>query len=123
MNYPNIICPYCGETHSLSNYVFSEDNEIKGKFHIQCTNCNKFISICFIKKGDFSVESFMSKKYIELIDGVEDLDGVVSYVIFSDSPIPKQLIEMLAERNYIGISSFRYFCNLYCIEFEEFRED
>lgn len=123
MVYPNINCPYCGKIHSLGEYVFLEDNELEGKFHIQCKKCNEYISICFNKNDNFTVKSSMSKQYIELIEGIEDLDGVSSYVIFSDSPIPKELISMLTERNYIGISSFIYYCNLYSVAFEEFRED
>ncbi|ACA57385.1 hypothetical protein [Clostridium botulinum] len=123
MGNTSINCPYCGYKHSLSNYIFLEDNEIKGKFHIQCNKCNKFISVKFKKKDKFIVEVFESKNYIELIEAIEDLDGVNSYVIFSDTQIPKQLIKIINERGYIGISIFECVCNLYGVAFEEFREE
>lgn len=119
----NIKCPYCGNIHYLSDYVFLEDNEIKGKFHIQCIKCNKFISVSFKKEDIFIVEVLSTNNYIQLIEGIEDLDGVSSYVIFSDRQIPDKLINTLNGINYMGISSFEYYCNLYGVMFEEFRED
>lgn len=114
-------CPLCGEKHNLLDYVDEED--LKGSISTSCIKCDEIFNVEYnIDENNYEMKANKGQKYKELIECVEDIEGINSYVISSDEPITEAVLDDFCLYSYIGISRFELLCNLYNLNYNIYFE-